>query len=296
MSRGIDYAWANPKPSPSCLIQNGVSFVMRYFSNDPSKDLTADEFHNLMGHEIEVGVVWETTANRMLGGKSAGIDDAKKANERAGIIGMAGIPIYFACDWDASPDEQAAINAYLDGAASVIGRNRTGIYAGFYPLKRAFDAGKAAYGWQTYAWSGGQWDNRAQLRQVQNGVTVCGTSADWDESHANDYGQWPRPGTAPPKPPPVSKAPPFPYPATDYLGKTSPDSHCHSGYYSSTDNRNVKTWQGQMQKRGWTITVDGYYGDQSDSVCTQFQIEKNLGVDGFVGPETWAASWNAPIT
>jgi peptidoglycan hydrolase-like protein with peptidoglycan-binding domain len=51
-----------------------------------------------------------------------------------------------------------------------------------------------------------------------------------------------------------------------------------------------------MAHRGWTIAVDGDFGPQSASVCTQFQTEKHLTVDGMVGPQTWNASWTAPIT
>lgn len=191
--KGIDYAWANPKPSPSCLKQNGVGFIMRYFSYDSSKDLTKDELNNAVKNGIAVGVVWETTANRMMSGYNGGVTDAKESDKRCKSLGITGIPVYFACDWDSSESEQAAINAYLDGAVSVIGKARTGMYGGYHPIKRAFDASKMTYGWQTYAWSGGNWDNRAQLRQTLNGVTVCGTSSDWDESRQTDFGQWPRP-------------------------------------------------------------------------------------------------------
>lgn len=58
----------------------------------------------------------------------------------------------------------------------------------------------------------------------------------------------------------------------------------------------VRTWQARMRERGWRIDVDGAYGPQSRQVCLAFQREKGLTVDGIVGPETWAASWTAPIT
>ncbi|MEY9907101.1 hypothetical protein ABIA35_003326 [Catenulispora sp. MAP12-49] len=102
----------------------------------------------------------------------------------------AGRPIYFAVDFDAAPGQQTAINAYFDGAASVLGYGRTGAYGGYYPVQRLFDAGKITWGWQTYAWSGGQWESRTQLRQVQNGITVDGADCDQDQAWAADYGQW----------------------------------------------------------------------------------------------------------
>ncbi|USY19735.1 peptidoglycan-binding domain-containing protein [Nocardiopsis exhalans] len=57
-----------------------------------------------------------------------------------------------------------------------------------------------------------------------------------------------------------------------------------------------RRWQTRMRERGWRITVDGWYGPASERVCRQFQTEKRLSVDGRVGPETWRASWEAPIT
>jgi N-acetyl-anhydromuramyl-L-alanine amidase AmpD len=86
-----------------------------------------------------------------------------------------------------------------------------------------------------------------------------------------------------PAPPAAGSAPPWP---GRYLALESPNM-------TGTD---VRTWQAQMSGRGWTIAVDSVYGPQSRDVCTRFQREKALGVDGVVGPETWNASWSAAIT
>lgn len=58
----------------------------------------------------------------------------------------------------------------------------------------------------------------------------------------------------------------------------------------------VKQWQSKMAARGWTIAADGFYGNQSEQVCRQFQTEKHLVVDGKVGEVTWTATWTSPIT
>lgn len=58
----------------------------------------------------------------------------------------------------------------------------------------------------------------------------------------------------------------------------------------------VRTWQEQMRRRGWSIAVDGRYGPDSEAICRAFQREKGLEVDGIVGPRAWAAAWTAPIT
>jgi hypothetical protein len=106
-------------------------------------------------------------------------------------------PIYFSVDFDATPGQQAAIDSYFDGVASVLGVDRVGAYGGYYVIQRLLDHSKIRWGWQTYAWSGGQWDARAQLRQIQNGVTVAGADCDIDQAMAADFGQW-GPNTAAP--------------------------------------------------------------------------------------------------
>jgi len=82
-------------------------------------------------------------------------------------------------------------------------------------------------------------------------------------------------------------------------GGTAPPLHVD--YFGPANGHNytcgdVQVWQAQMSGRGWTIGVDGIYGPQSDNVCRQFQAEKGLSVDGMVGPQTWNATWTAPIT
>lgn len=57
-------------------------------------------------------------------------------------------------------------------------------------------------------------------------------------------------------------------------------------------NEQVKQWQQRMQERGWNIADDGFYGSQSAQIARQFQQEKGLGVDGIVGPDTWAATFD----
>jgi peptidoglycan hydrolase-like protein with peptidoglycan-binding domain len=53
----------------------------------------------------------------------------------------------------------------------------------------------------------------------------------------------------------------------------------------------VRTWQAQMKKLGFTIDVDGAYGSRSRDVCLAFQRRADLDEDGVVGKETWDASF-----
>ncbi len=208
---GIDYAFT-PHPAPAAVKAAGYGFVGRYMSaitaNDANgKNLTPPELAALRTAGLSVVLFAESAAGRMKDGHAAGFVDSQHAQAVTVALGMPDIPVYFACDFDATPQDQVAINAYLDGTASVIGLPRTGMYGGYWPLKRAFDAGKITWGCQTAAWSGGQWDPRAHIRQ-HGTVIVGGASCDVDEAMFADFGQWPRPVAAP-----VPVAPRYPVPS-----------------------------------------------------------------------------------
>jgi hypothetical protein len=184
---GVDYSYA--RPAPSVTRAQGYAFVVRYLSHDGSKAIHLAEAQATAAAGLDIVVNWEDTAQAALGGYGQGVADAQVAAAQAAAIGMpAGRPVYFSIDFDASAAQQGALDAYFDGIASVLGRDATGAYGGYSQIKRLFDAGKIAWGWQTYAWSYGAWDPRAQLRQVQNGI--AGGSEDLDESVAADFGQW----------------------------------------------------------------------------------------------------------
>jgi hypothetical protein len=185
---GVDYSWS--RPSLSSLRSQGYTFIVRYLSHDTTgKNLSRSEADAAIAAGLDVVSNWEDSATDALSGYSRGVSDAQAANAQAAGCGApATRPIYFSVDFDATPGQQAAINSYFDGVASVIGRNRTGAYGGYYVIQRLFDAGKITWGWQTYAWSGGLWEARAQLRQIQNGI--LSGQADKDEAVAADFGQW----------------------------------------------------------------------------------------------------------
>lgn len=101
-----------------------------------------------------------------------------------------------------------------------------------------------------------------------------------------------------PKPPAskpsTSKAPKFPLPRGHYFGPKSGPASSVSGYYSH--RADLKKWQAQMRKRGWSIAADGLYGPTTAKVARQFQAEKGLSVDSLIGASTWAAAWTAKVT
>jgi len=192
---GVDFA--NPRPDPAALVAAGKAFVVRYLSPNtaanPAKTLTPGELAGYRAAGLAVCVVWETTASRALAGATAGLTDARLAATRAHLLGFpADQPIYFAVDTDV---DGPAVAGYFRGVAGVLGVARVGVYGGIKPVSYLFDHGLCTYGWQTYAWSAGRWDPRAQARQYRNGVRVAGIVCDLDRAMAADYGQWNPAGT-----------------------------------------------------------------------------------------------------
>ncbi len=190
MSFGTDYAWS--RPTVAAMKAAGVEFVCRYLSHDTTgKNATLAEVQTLRAAGMAIVLVWETTASRALAGMGAGQADAVDALSQARGLGLPDDrPIFFAVDFDATAAQQPKINDYFSGVASVIGLNRTGMYAGYGPISMAFDAGKIRYGWQTLAWSGGKWDGRAGIQQYAIEKLIGGQDVDFNRSVLDDFGQW----------------------------------------------------------------------------------------------------------
>lgn len=183
---GIDFAWG--RPTIRDLRLSGVTFVCRYLGGSTDKDLTPDEAENYSGNEIDIVTIWESAAQRAREGYDAGASDARAALRQ---LGKCRAPehavVYFAVDFDASAGET---DEYFRGAKDVLGLSRVGVYGGIRVVSHLIANRIVRYGWQTYAWSGGQWSPHAQLRQVQNGVWLGGVAVDRDEAVAADFGQW----------------------------------------------------------------------------------------------------------
>jgi hypothetical protein len=172
------------------LRADGFTFVARYESYEAGKNLTRSEAHALISDGFDIVSVWESTANSTLGGYDQGVSDAHAANSQFAAAGAPSTrPIYFTIDFPATAGQQGVIDAYFDGVASVLGRGRTGAYGDYDVIARLFNAGKIRWGWQTYAWSpAGEWDSRAQLRQIEN--NILGNCCDKDQAIVTDFGQW----------------------------------------------------------------------------------------------------------
>ena len=218
--QGLDYAGG--RPSAADIIAAGYNFVCRYVTSGgsslPQKQLILSEAQNLLGAGVGVVSNWESSGTDMSGGSAQGISDAQQA--QANHLAAGGdptAPIYFSVDFDASDADQPNINAYFQGVASVITLPRTGVYGGYWVVKKCFDAGVVTWGWQTEAWSGdpadlspvgpdGTYlDARANILQRNSlgYATVGGVQCDINISLTDNFGQWNYGGVKPVKPVPV---------------------------------------------------------------------------------------------
>lgn len=188
---GIDYSFA--RPDPKMVAARGVRFVARYLwpAKYASKGLTRKEYDALKAQGLEVVFIYEEDGKELAGGWEAGVGVANKAQTEYLALGFPDVknapPIYFNVDYDAPTSAMPAILQALQGAASVIGKKRVGLYAGIGPIKAAFDADVITWGFQTYAWSNGKWDSRAQLQQWANGQ--WNDTVDFTRAMTKEYGQ-----------------------------------------------------------------------------------------------------------
>lgn len=194
VAEGVDYSqgW----PGSAALRNNNKTFIARYLAKD-SRGLTIAEVQDARNGNVGIVCIYESTEQRAIDGFAAGAWDAAYAQAILVSLGLPpNMPIYFTGDWDFAPEDQPAINSYLDGCASVIGLKRVGFYAGYHVLKRVMAAGKATWFWQTSAWSSNPnnpseiWLNDGiHLYQYSYDTVINGVACDNVRAFQDNYGQ-----------------------------------------------------------------------------------------------------------
>ncbi len=190
---GFDYT---DYPGAAAIRTAGRTFVCRYIPyNNVSKGLTKTELADLLAHKIAVVFVFEMFAGDAVGeGGRTGTADAQLALAGMRSLGVPDtVPIYFAVDIDARPEQQVQIDSYLRAAGSILGPQRIGVYGGYWVIQRCATNRSAIWYWQTYAWSGGNVSSAAHIYQYWNGQTLNGKSVDYNRALKPDFGQYPRP-------------------------------------------------------------------------------------------------------
>ncbi len=173
----VDYAYW--QVSPAQLTAMGFSGAMRYGVPNNTKSITAAELANLRSAGFDVGLVYETVANRAAQGAQAGHDDAIKANAFADTLWYPkNCTLWYAVDFDAQPSQ---VQSYFDGIGSASLRP----YAPYGSADVIDGVKYPGIGWQTAAWSKGRVSKRAGL--LQNGFH---STYDSNQVLVADFGQW----------------------------------------------------------------------------------------------------------
>jgi hypothetical protein len=129
-----------------------------------------------------------------LGGQSAGVEHARRGWQlHTAAGGPAGAPIYASIDDDPSYEQyKQQVAPYLRAWESVIGHQRTGVYANSKTIDWALQDGLGSYFWQ-HNWGSprGYTHPAANLHQVEiDKRNVGGVGVDINNICKPQFGQW----------------------------------------------------------------------------------------------------------
>ena len=183
---GIDVA--SSIANAAAAFASDFGFVIRYYSHNPSKNLTESELQALLGAGLKVGVVWET-----LGNHAGYFSTSQGATDSADALGMAnalgqnkGSAIYFAVDFDATPSDIAnLVTPYFKAVHSAFENAGMPYFVGVYGSGATCAALSAAgvvhHTWlaQSTGWSGYSTYQNYDMKQGAS-ITAHGFACDPD--------------------------------------------------------------------------------------------------------------------
>lgn len=179
MFRGFDCATPLTSKTASAFAVDGYDFVGRYLVPSGWKALSEAEATIINNAGISIISVYETTHDRALGGRTAGINDGYIAAQVAAKVGQPkGSTIYCAVDFDASPLQMDTVLAYIKGFAEATPAYSTGVYGSYTVIEAAKKAKVCTRFWQTYAWSRGRISEGIHIYQYENDVQENGIGID----------------------------------------------------------------------------------------------------------------------
>jgi hypothetical protein len=187
---GVDYAFTSV--DERALAAAGKRFAMRYVGPGlAAKHLTAAERDRIWAAGLGVVLLAEGAADSALGGFNTGLAHGEAARAAAEALGApSSAPIYFAVDFQVTATQWPLVAAYLRGCASRVGAARVGVYGSYSCMAWAARDKVAAWFFQTYAWSGGNWWPGNHVEQYHNGVALAGGDVDLCRAKQTNYGQW----------------------------------------------------------------------------------------------------------
>jgi Rv2525c-like, glycoside hydrolase-like domain/Putative peptidoglycan binding domain len=305
---GADYSAGELSPSElDSFTGYDIRFLIRYIGW-PNDAKCISHYPGAYGTHVKAGrtvlLVAEYDTNDPAGGYAGGVAMARRAAQDAGSIGYpASLPIFFCADgWLASSNISiATAMSYLDGAASVMGRQRTGAYGFRDFIEPAKQGGHARW-----LWLAGQAPSDSELAagwphfyQWNNGmINPGGIEADLDWAYpgvlgALHAGASPGPASGPASAP--GRAPAWPLPPEQYFGLVTGPAACHGGI-NATERGWVRLIQQALIRKGFVPGIsdpgsawaDGIYEEPTREAVLRFQRSAGYLQTGNVWPDDWA--------
>lgn len=176
----------------------GYTTVGRYLgakTHGWAKGMTPGEVAAIKSEGLAIVSIWEgnpTAASYFTVVQAE--QDARDALIDAKWLGQTeGSAIYFVVDYDAQPQDMAAIQTYFATIQrALVGVYKIGAYGGIRTLEALYTASpKPDYFWQAMAWSAGKTFAHAQIVQRSINIKIDNMSVDLDDV-LQDPGDWPR--------------------------------------------------------------------------------------------------------
>ena len=213
-------------PSPEAIKNKGHEGVMLYCSPPRANWMRAKQpsrsyLDGLDRNGIKFGFVWQYRGGSIglrssdVGrGYEGGVADAKEAQKYLNSVRCGGHPVFFAVDFDCLLGEwNSVVSKYFQGAISVLGKQRVGIYGHSKVVAWAQEDDLVAslgngrvLGWVTRSWSANEkaQDYAVLYQGVHNVTGPDGVQVDINDVYVTDWG-WRSLPTGSTPPPPLVK-------------------------------------------------------------------------------------------
>jgi Domain of unknown function (DUF1906)/Putative peptidoglycan binding domain len=298
---GADYSAHELSPAQlHSYTHYDIRFLIRYIGY-PGNTKCISHYPGAYHAHVRAGrlvlLVHENDTNDPAGGHSNGVRMAEVALHDAESIGYPGnLPIFFSADGWLGNTLVATAMAYLDGAASVLGRKRTGAY-GF----RDFIQGAKLGGHAEWLWLAGAAPAPAEVAQgwphiyqFNNGsINPGGIPADLDWAYPGvlDALRGADPATVPGN----GHVPPWPLPPGQYFGLITGPNESHGGHIPA-DRAWVRLIQQALIRKHYVPGVtdpaspwaDGTYTGPTRDAVLRFQHAAGRPATGNVSAADWA--------
>jgi hypothetical protein len=280
-----------------------IRFLIRYIGY-PDNPKCISHYPGAYQAHVQAGrtvlLVVEFDASDPAGGHAGGVQMAELALKDARSVGYPDkLPVFFCSDgWLGGISVDTAM-AYLDGAASVMGKRRTGAY-GFRDFIQAAKAG----GHAEWLWLAGAAPTGAEVAQGwphfyqynNSRLDIAGMAADLDWAypgvlealHSGAGAPHTTGGGG------AGHAPPWPLPAENYFGLLTGPSASHGGFLAA-DRAYIREIQQALIRKGFVPGVtdpnsgwaDGMYGEHAREAVLRFQLAVGYHQTGNIWPDDW---------